>query len=100
MAAKPLRALWRSGDHPSITWWTGPIDVVHGPNFQLAVEGLEIINPNRVLGFLRATMSGRVSGIDNDFPVTNIYDLANGKIKRVRVFTDRDAALKAAGLSE
>jgi ketosteroid isomerase-like protein len=45
-------------------------------------------------------MSGRASGIDNHFPVTNIYDLANGRIRRVRVFMDRDAALEAAGLSE
>ena len=33
MAARPLRAAWRRGDHPRIEWWTGPIDVVHGPNF-------------------------------------------------------------------
>jgi glycosyltransferase involved in cell wall biosynthesis len=33
MAAKPLRALWRRVDHPRIERWTGPIDVVHGPNF-------------------------------------------------------------------
>jgi ketosteroid isomerase-like protein len=32
--------------------------------------------------------------------VTNIYDLANGRIRRVRVFMDRDQALEAAGLSE
>ena len=71
-----------------------------GPNFRLSVERLESIGPDRVLGFLQATMSGRASGIDNDFPVTNIYDLANGRIRRVRVFMDRDAALEAAGLSE
>src|SRR4051812_24190431 len=33
MAAQPLRWLWRRGDRPSITRWTGPVDVVHGPNF-------------------------------------------------------------------
>lgn len=33
MAARPLRAAWRRGDRPGIEWWTGPIDVVHGPNF-------------------------------------------------------------------
>jgi ketosteroid isomerase-like protein len=71
-----------------------------GPNFRLSVERLESIGPDRVLGFLQATMSGRASGIDNDFPVTNIYDLANGRIRRVRVFMDRDAALEAAGLRE
>lgn len=33
MAAAPLRALWRRTDHPRIERWTGPVDVVHGPNF-------------------------------------------------------------------
>src|SRR3954447_26299474 len=33
MAAQPLRWLWRHGDRPSITRWTGAVDVVHGPNF-------------------------------------------------------------------
>ena len=33
MAARPLRALWRRFDAPPVEWWTGPVDVVHGPNF-------------------------------------------------------------------
>jgi glycosyltransferase involved in cell wall biosynthesis len=33
MAAQPLRQLWRRADWPPIEWWTGPVDVVHGPNF-------------------------------------------------------------------
>ncbi len=33
MAARPLRLAWRSTGHPTIERWTGPIDVVHGPNF-------------------------------------------------------------------
>lgn len=33
MAARPLRELWRRVDWPPIEWWTGPADVVHGPNF-------------------------------------------------------------------
>jgi glycosyltransferase involved in cell wall biosynthesis len=32
-AARPLRALWRRFDQPPIEWWTGPVDVVHGPNY-------------------------------------------------------------------
>jgi glycosyltransferase involved in cell wall biosynthesis len=33
MAAQPLRQLWRRINWPPITWWTGRIDIVHGPNF-------------------------------------------------------------------
>jgi glycosyltransferase involved in cell wall biosynthesis len=33
MAARPLKEAWKRLDRPPIEWWTGPIDVVHGPNF-------------------------------------------------------------------
>ena len=33
MAAQPLRQVWRRVDWPPITWWTGHVDLVHGPNF-------------------------------------------------------------------
>ncbi|NLV56111.1 MAG: glycosyltransferase family 4 protein [Acidimicrobiales bacterium] len=33
MAARPLREAWARGDRPPIETWTGPVDVVHGPNF-------------------------------------------------------------------
>lgn len=33
MAARPLRAAWARLAGPPIEWWTGPIDVVHGPNY-------------------------------------------------------------------
>lgn len=33
MAARPLRWTWRHFERPRIEFWTGAIDVVHGPNF-------------------------------------------------------------------
>ena len=33
MAARPLRAVWRRSDLGRIERWTGPVDVVHGPNY-------------------------------------------------------------------
>lgn len=33
MAAQPLRRAWQRGDLPPIEWFTGPVDVVFGPNF-------------------------------------------------------------------
>jgi ketosteroid isomerase-like protein len=73
-----------------------------GPDFRLEIERLESIGVDQVLGFLRATASGRASGaaLVDDLPTTNIYDLADGKIRRIRIFRDRQEALEAAGLSE
>jgi hypothetical protein len=72
------------------------------PDFRVTIERLESIGPDRVLGFMRLNMSGRVSGISlgSDMPSANLYDLTDGKIKRVRIFFDRREALKVAGLSE
>ena len=33
MAAQPLRRAWARSDRPPIEWFTGPVDLVHGPNF-------------------------------------------------------------------
>ncbi len=33
MVARPLRWCWTRADRPPIEWWTGAVDVVHGPNF-------------------------------------------------------------------
>jgi len=33
MAARPLRVAWRHSNFPPINYWTGPVDVVHGPNY-------------------------------------------------------------------
>ncbi len=33
MAARPLREAWSRFAGPPIEWWTGPIDLVHGPNY-------------------------------------------------------------------
>jgi hypothetical protein len=33
-------------------------------------------------------------------PTTNVYDFVNGKIRRIRIFLDRQEALEAVGLAE
>ena len=73
-----------------------------GPDFRVTIESLESIGTDRVLGFMRLNMSGRTSGIilGSDMPSANLYDFTDGKIKRVRIFLDRQEALEAAGLSE
>jgi ketosteroid isomerase-like protein len=54
--------------------------------------------PNGIRRFFTGT--GRASGIPIENATGNVYDLANGKIKRIRIFFDREQALEAAGLRE
>ncbi len=72
------------------------------PDFWLEVERLEAVGPDRVLGFERGTASGRSSRVtlEEGIPFGSVYDFADGKIRRIQVFTDRQEALEAAGLSE
>jgi ketosteroid isomerase-like protein len=67
-----------------------------GPDFHLQAEHLEAVGSDRVIAFLRLTATGRASGVPADQAVTSIYDFREGKMHRVRVFLDRQAALDAA----
>jgi ketosteroid isomerase-like protein len=70
------------------------------PDFKITIERLEPIGTDRVLAFMLVTGTGRASGIPQDARTGNVYDLADGKIKRIRIFVDRDQAREAAGLKE
>ena len=71
-----------------------------GPDFQLTIEPVEAIGPDRVLTFMLVTATGRASGIPQDPRTGNVYYFAGGKIERIQIFIDRAKALEAAGLSE
>src|SRR4051812_29752179 len=66
------------------------------PDFHLEIERLEPIAVDQVLASMRVSATGRASGLSirEDSPGTNLYDLAGGRIRRVRVFRDRDEALE------
>ncbi len=70
------------------------------PDFRIDLERVEAIGGDRVLAFLRVTSTGRASGIPTENHTTNIYDFAAGKIRRLRIFLDRQQALEAVGLRE
>ena len=70
------------------------------PDFLLQVDRLDLIGADRALAFLHTTGSGRVSGLPVDARTANVYDFVAGKIKRVHIFSDRQEALEAVGLSE
>ena len=71
-----------------------------GPDFRLTIERVEAIGADCVMAFLRISASGRASGIPQAADTANLYDLVNGKIRRVRIFLNRQEALEAVGLRE
>jgi ketosteroid isomerase-like protein len=70
------------------------------PDFRIELDGVEEVDSKRVIAFLRSSSTGRASGIRMAPPTTNVYDLIDGKISHVRIFLDRQEALKAVGLEE
>ncbi len=71
-----------------------------GPDFRIELDGVEEVDSNRVIAFMRFSSTGRVSGIPLGAPQTNVYDLIDGKISHIRIFRDPNEALKAVGLEE
>ena len=70
------------------------------PDFRIELDGVEEVDSKRVIAFLRSSSTGRASGFRMAWPSTNVYDLIDGKISHIRIFLDRDVALKAVGLEE
>jgi hypothetical protein len=71
-----------------------------GPDFRLDADSIEAVGANRVIAFLHATATGRASGAATGSSVTTVYDFADRKIRRIRVFQDRAAAVVAAKLQK
>jgi ketosteroid isomerase-like protein len=70
-----------------------------GPNFRIEVQSARAVGEN-VIAFIQTSSTGRASGLVTDTEGTNVYDFADGKIERIRIFWDRSEALKAVGLAE
>ena len=70
------------------------------PDFRIELDGVEEVDSKRVIAFLRSSSTGRASGFPMAWPSTNVYDLVDGKISHIRIFLDRQEALKAVGLEE
>src|ERR1700716_1614671 len=65
-----------------------------GPDFRIEVRSVQAVGDNNVIAFIRTSSTGRASGIATGIESqTNVYDFAEDKIKRVRIFLDRSEAL-------
>jgi ketosteroid isomerase-like protein len=67
--------------------------------FELEVERLEPLGADRVLARLTLHLETKGGYLQRQ-PLTNLYEIEDGRLSRVRVFVDRAEALEAAGLSE
>src|SRR5438552_1750419 len=70
------------------------------PDFRLDLQRAEAVGADQMVASVRTSSTGRTSGIPLGFDSTNVYDFAEGRLKRVRIFRDRQEALKAVGLEE
>jgi ketosteroid isomerase-like protein len=70
------------------------------PDFQIAIDRAQAIDGQRLVAFVRSSSTGRTSGIPLVTDATNVYDIREGKISRIRIFLDRREALEAVGLTE
>ena len=71
-----------------------------GPDFRIEVQRVQAIGDSNALALLRVRSTGRASGIVTSAESANVYDFIDGKISRIRIFLDRDEALKAVGLAK
>jgi ketosteroid isomerase-like protein len=70
------------------------------PDLRMELDGVEEVDSKRVLALLRNSSTGRASGMPMAWSQTNVYDLVEGRISHIRIFLDRQEALKAVGLAE
>ncbi len=66
------------------------------PDFRLDIERLESVAPGCVIASVHLSASGRATGLPVGGALTNVYELAGGRVRRVRVFGDREEALAFA----
>jgi ketosteroid isomerase-like protein len=103
--------------HPDIEWHNASefpgAEVHHGVEAiraDLAAQGeawesrrtevLDVVtSENTAAVHLRLHARGKASGIDTVIDVTHVWTLEDERVRRIEVFTDRKAALKAAGLA-
>jgi len=65
-------------------------------NFRLEVRELDDRGEGVVVAELQGRGSSRSLGIPGELPVTTVYELVAGRLRRARVFADRAEALDAA----
>jgi ketosteroid isomerase-like protein len=66
-------------------------------NFRIQPEGVVPGDTGAYVLLLRLQAQGKGSGVEIDAEVGNVVHMRDGRIQRLEMFWDRDAALSAAG---
>jgi ketosteroid isomerase-like protein len=69
-----------------------------GDSIRFEPESVRPVGRDRVLVFIRAHGTGLGSGIEVDARGAHLFTIRDGRVVRLQSYTDRDAALAAAGL--
>ena len=67
------------------------------PDFGLDLQRAEAVGADQIVASVRTSSTGRTSGIPLGFDSTNVYDFAEGRLKRVRIFRDRQRGPQSRG---
>jgi ketosteroid isomerase-like protein len=68
-----------------------------GPDFRIAIERVELAG-DRALAFVEIHATGRASGLPVTGVTGNVYEFEGDRIKRIRIFAEREQALEAVGM--
>jgi ketosteroid isomerase-like protein len=71
-----------------------------GKSIRFAAERYFDLDDERVLVFVRASASGQQSGAPVVTKIAHEFTVRQGRIVRVKIYSDRAGALKAVGLQE
>lgn len=112
-------AAWESHHHPDFEWSDPPEfpgggthrgvrgvrrfmdDVLEtGDEWHVAVDDVESVGENRVPMRGRSVLVGHASRIPMEDPLFQLFDLKQGRVRRVQTFRSSAKALEAAGMSE
>lgn len=63
-------------------------------------EAVRFAGDNRVVVFGRVHTKGRTSAVETDVPLIHVYEMQDGKTRRLTMYSDADRALEAVGLRE
>jgi ketosteroid isomerase-like protein len=82
-----------------LVWWQNEIEA-NWQSFQVFPEEFQQIGDQRLLIFGLWRARGRASEVELDIPATWIVRFADGKIAGWQTYTERNEALRDAGLAE